>query len=69
MLSAGLAWDTADMLQGIMVVINIPVILILMKPALAALEDYMKQRREKPKKEPVYVAKKNGVKEKLEFWK
>ena len=38
--SAGLAWDTADMLQGTMVIINIPVILILSNKGLAVLKDY-----------------------------
>lgn len=44
--SAGLAWDTADMLQGTMVIINIPVILILGNKGLAVLKDYMRQRKE-----------------------
>ena len=44
--SAGLAWDTADMLQGTMVIINIPVILILSNKGLAVLKDYMRQRKE-----------------------
>ena len=66
MLSAGLVWDTADMLQGLMVIINIPVILILAKPAFAALEDYMAQR--KAGKEPKYNAKVCGIKQDTEFW-
>lgn len=66
MLSAGIVWDTADMLQGLMVIINIPVILILAKPALAALEDYMAQR--KAGKEPKYNAKACGVVQETEFW-
>ena len=66
MLSAGLVWDTADMLQGLMVIINIPVILILAKPAFAALEDYMAQR--KAGKEPKYNAKACGIKQDTEFW-
>ena len=44
--SMGLAWDTADLFQALMVIINIPVIIILAKPALLALNDYMKQRKE-----------------------
>ena len=39
-ISMQLAWDTADLFQALMVVINIPVILILARPALAALKDY-----------------------------
>ena len=46
MLSAGLVWDTADLLQALMVIINVPVIIILGRPAIAALKDYMKQRKE-----------------------
>lgn len=36
--------EIADMLQGMMVIINIPVIVILAKPAVDALKDYQKQR-------------------------
>ena len=65
-LSAGIVWDTADMLQGLMVIINIPVILILAKPAFACLEDYIAQR--KAGKEPKYIARDCGIKENTEFW-
>ena len=58
-ISAGLAWDTADLLQALMVLINVPVILILGKPAIAALKDYETQR--KAGKEPVYNAELNGI--------
>jgi len=66
MVSAGLAWDTADLFQAIMVVINIPVIVILAKPALAALADYRKQRKEG--KDPVFKAADIGLKEETDFW-
>lgn len=59
MLSAGLVWDTADLLQALMVIINVPVILILGKPAIDALKDYMKQRKEG--KNPEFKAKDIGV--------
>lgn len=65
--SAGLAWDSADMLQAFMVVINIPVILILTKPAIKCLEDYMAQK--KAGKNPEYIAKLEDVKVKTDFWK
>ncbi|MBQ3277277.1 MAG: alanine:cation symporter family protein [Oscillospiraceae bacterium] len=65
-ISAGLAWDTADLLQALMVIINVPVILLLSRPALAALKDYEAQRR--AGKNPVYVAEKNGVTD-TDFWK
>lgn len=64
--SMGLVWSVADLLQGVMVVINIPVILLLMKPALRALEDYQKQR--KAGKDPVFHAADIGLKEPLDFW-
>ena len=64
-ISAGLAWDTADLLQALMVIINVPVIVILAKPAVAALRDYEWQRRKG--KPPVYRAEANGVKG-TDFW-
>ncbi len=64
--SAGLAWDTADLLQALMVIINVPVIVILAKPAVAALRDYCWQLRRD--KAPVYRAEANGVKG-TDFWK
>ena len=65
--SAGLVWNTADMLQGMMVVINVPVILILMKPAMNCLEDYVAQK--KAGKDPQFVAAKAGIKDELDYWK
>ena len=64
-ISAGLAWDTADLLQALMVIINVPVIIILAKPAVAALRDYEWQRRKG--KLPAYRANANGVKG-TDFW-
>lgn len=66
LLSAGLVWDTADMLQAIMVIINVPVIIILGKPAFAALKDYKKQRKEG--KDPVFKAADIGLEGKTECW-
>lgn len=60
------AWNTADILMGIMALINIPVILILGSKAIAALEDYRRQRAQG--KDPVYVAKDNGIEERLDYW-
>lgn len=65
-ISMGLAWDTADMLQALMVVINIPVILMLAKPAIAALEDYKAQRAKGV--DPVFKAASIGLKQKTDFW-
>lgn len=66
-LSAGVVWDTADMLQGIMVVINVPVILIISGPAIAALKDYKKQRKEG--KTPEFKAADIGLEGKTDCWK
>lgn len=66
--SAGTVWNLADMTQGLMVIVNVPVILLLMKPAITCLDDYCRQKAEG--KNPVFVAKKAGIDEKgLEFWK
>lgn len=65
LISAGLAWDTADMFQAIMVVINIPVILILGKYALRALKDYTEQRA--AGKDPEFHAADIGVTG-TDFW-
>ncbi len=64
-ISAGLAWDTADLLQALMVIINVPVIVILAKPAIAALRDYEWQKRKG--KLPAYRAEANGVRG-TDFW-
>ena len=46
MLSMELAWNTVDLTQALMVLINVPVIFLLARPAVAALRDYLRQRRE-----------------------
>ena len=66
--SAGMVWNIADMLQGFMVVINVPVIIILMGPAMKALEDYIAQK--KAGKDPHFVAKEVGLDDtEMDFWK
>ncbi len=66
--SASTVWNLADMTQGLMVIVNVPVILLLMKPAMKCLDDYCKQKKEG--KNPVFVAKNAGIDDKgLEFWK
>lgn len=60
------AWNIADILMGIMALINIPVIIVLGGKAFRALADYQRQRAEG--KDPVYVAKDNGIKEHLDYW-
>lgn len=66
--TASMVWNIADMLQGFMVVINVPVIIILMKPAMKALDDYIAQK--KAGKNPHFVAKEIGLDDsKLDYWK
>lgn len=62
-----LAWDTADVLMGFMALINLPVILYMSRPALAALRDYAAQRR--AGRDPVFKAGSIGLKEKVPYWK
>ena len=64
--SAGFAWDSADLCQALMVVVNIPCILILSPIAIKALRNYTEQRKQG--KEPVYYAKECGVNQDTDFW-
>ena len=41
----GLVWDLADVLMGVMALINLPVILILGGTAMRALNDYLAQKK------------------------
>lgn len=66
LLDFGLVWNIADVLMGIMALINLPVIVILGKTALTALSDYIKQR--KAGKDPVFHASDIGLQGKTEFW-
>lgn len=65
--SAGFVWDTADMLQGLIVIVNVPTILILGNTAFKCLNDYVKQKKEG--KEPEFIAADIGIKEETDFWK
>ncbi len=65
--TANIVWDIADMTQGFMVLVNMPVILIMMKPAIACLKDYSRQRKEG--KDPVFKASDIGIEDDLDFWK
>ncbi|MDD6347098.1 MAG: alanine/glycine:cation symporter family protein [Lachnospiraceae bacterium] len=64
--SAGIVWDTADMLQGLIVCVNMPVILILGGRAIRCLEDYTDQK--KRGLNPVFKAADIGIREKTDFW-
>lgn len=66
MLSMSLAWDTADLFQALMVIINIPVILILGNTAVKTLKDYMAQRKEG--KDPHFKAASIGLKQETDYW-
>lgn len=61
-----LAWNTADLLMAILVLINMPVILKLHNIAINALNDYNRQR--KTGANPVFHASDIGLKEKVDFW-
>lgn len=65
-LSAGLLWDIADITMGAMTIINIPVIVILGKYAIRALNDYDKQRKEG--KDPVFKAENIGLPHDVDYW-
>lgn len=62
----GTVWSTADVLMGLMALINLPVILILGKPAIRAMHDYVKQKKEG--KDPVFKAANIDLKDKTDFW-
>ena len=65
-LDFGLAWNLADVLMGVMAIINLPVIVILGKTALRALNDYVAQRKDGL--DPVFKAASIGLTEKTDFW-
>ena len=63
--TAKLAWTIGDIGVGLMAWFNIIAILLLQKPALAALRDYEKQKKEG--KDPVFNPKDIGV-DNAEIW-
>jgi AGCS family alanine or glycine:cation symporter len=62
----GFVWDTADLLQGLMVVVNVPVIVILANTAVKALRDYMSQKNAGV--DPEFKASNIDLKEETDFW-
>ena len=60
------AMSMASIALGVMALINLPVIVILSRPALAALKDYVTQR--KAGKDPVFRAADIGLAGKTECW-
>lgn len=65
-LNAGLLWDIADVTMGGMTIINMPVIIILSKYALSALNDYEKQS--KNGKSPVFHVKDIDLPHEVDYW-
>lgn len=63
-----LAWNVADFLMALMVLVNIPAILLLGNQALAALKDYKEQSH--AGKDPHFFGRNIGLDEsKLDYWK
>lgn len=65
MLNLQLAWNLADILMGLMALVNIIAIVLLGNVAFKCLEDYRKQKREG--KDPIFKASKVGIKD-TECW-
>lgn len=63
--TASLAWDLGDIGLGIMVWLNLIGILLLSKPALIALKDYERQKKEG--KDPTFSPTSLGIKH-ADFW-
>ncbi len=63
----GLVWDTADLLQGTMVIIHIPVIVILAGTVVRALADYLGQK--KAGRNPEFRSADIGITRETDFWK
>ena len=62
----GLVWDTADVLMGLMAIINVPVIFLLSKSVAKCLDHYVQQKKQG--KNPVFKAADIGLKEETDFW-
>ncbi len=65
-LSADLLWNIADVTMGAMTIINMPVIFILSKYAIRALDDYKAQRKQG--KEPIFKAKNIDLPDDVDYW-
>lgn len=66
-LNADFLWAVADITMGGMALINMPVIIILGKYAVRALNDFTAQR--KAGKEPIFKASDIGLPHKVDYWK
>ena len=65
-LNSSLLWGIADVTMGFMTLINMPVILIMSKYVIRALNDYKKQRKEG--KDPVFHAKDIDLPHEVDYW-
>lgn len=65
-LSADFLWNVADLTMGGMTLINIPVIVILGKYAIRALNNFTEQR--KAGKEPTFRAEDIGLPHEVDYW-
>jgi len=65
-LSSSLLWNLADILMGLMALINVPVIILLGKYAFRALRDFKKKR--KAKDNSPFKAADIGITEPLDYW-
>lgn len=65
-LSADMLWDISDIFMGLMALINVPVIIILSKYAIRALNDYVKQKKQG--KTPVFLAKSIDLPHEVDYW-
>ena len=66
LMSMGTVWDLADVLMGIMAIINLPVICIAGGTALKSLDDYSQQKKEG--KSPEFKASTVGLEGKTDYW-
>lgn len=65
-LSSDLLWGIADIGMGCMTIINLPVIVILSKYALRALNNYTAQR--KAGKDPTFHAREIDLPHRVDYW-
>lgn len=65
-LSAGLLWDVADVMMGLMTIINVPVIIILGKYVYRAVRNYEAQRKQGI--DPVFRAKDIDLPYEVDCW-
>ncbi|GMO13240.1 MAG: alanine/glycine:cation symporter family protein [Treponemataceae bacterium] len=66
-LEFGIAWDTADVLMGLMALMNLPIICFLSKPAIRCLNDYIAQK--KRGEQPVFKAADIDLRHPTDYWK